>query len=31
MKIGPGEISPDPAQWVIADCGHSWAVWERKQ
>lgn len=31
VKIGPGDFVPDASKWSIADCGHNWGVWERKQ
>lgn len=30
VKIGPGSWGPDLGAWQVADCGHAWAVWERK-
>ena len=31
VKIGPGDFSPDAGAFRVADCGHAWAVWERKE
>lgn len=31
MKIGPGDFVADAQEYQIADCGHAWAVWEKKE
>lgn len=31
MKIGPGDFAPpDLNNFQIVECGHAWAIWERK-